>query len=158
MKLIGWPNLFGFFAIGLVLSVSSIQLLAGNGMAFPLSPNSLLITLPLTGIVVYLASWPIYRYRKAVEEFSQGPRPARPNPFYAVRVMVLARATALAGSLFLGWHVGAGVWLLAFSVAPGALLGPTSFGILGAGVMLAGGLLGQLNCRAPKNGDGEELA
>lgn len=158
MKLIGWPNLFGFFAIGLVLSVSSIQLLAGNGMAFPLSPNSLLITLPLTGIVVYLASWPIYRYRKAVEEFSQGPRPARPNPFYAVRVMVLARATALAGSLFLGWHVGAGVWLLAFSVAPGALLGPTSFGILGAGVMLAGGLLGQLNCRAPKNVDGEELA
>ena len=158
MKVIGWPNLFGFFAIGLVLSVSSIQLLAGNGMAFPLSPNSLLVTLPLTGIAVYLASWPIYRYRKAVEGFSQGPRPARPNPFYAFRVMVLARATGLAGSLFLGWHVGAGVWLLAFSVAPGALLGPTIFGLLGAGVMLAGGLLGQLNCRAPKNGDGEELA
>ena len=158
MKVIGWPNLFGFFAIGLVLSVSSIQLLAGNGMAFPLSPNSLLVTLPLTGIAVYLASWPIYRYRKAVEGFSQGPRPARPNPFYAFRVMVLARATGLAGSLFLGWHVGAGVWLLAFSVAPGALLGPTAFGMLGAGVMLAGGLLGQLNCRAPKNGDGEELA
>ena len=156
--MIGWPNLFGFFAIGLVLSVSLIQLLAGNGMAFPLSPNSLLVTLPLTGLVVYLASWPIYRYRKAVEGFSQGPRPARPNPFYAVRVMVLARATGLSGSLFLGWHVGAGLWLLAFSVAPGALLGPTTFGMLGSGVMLAGGLLGQLNCRAPKNGDGEELA
>ena len=158
MKVIGWPNLIGFLAVGLVLSISVIQLLAGNGLAFPLSPNSLLITLPLTGIVVYLASWPIYRYRKAVEGFSQGPRPARPNPFYAFRVMVLSRATALAGSLFLGWHLGAGFWLLAFSVAPGALLGPTGFGVLGSVLMLAGGLLGQSNCKAPKNGDGEEPA
>jgi hypothetical protein len=158
MKGIGWPNLLGFFLVGLVLSVSAIQLLAGSGLAFPVSPNSLLVTLPLTGIVVYLASWPIYRYRKAVEAFSQGPRPARPNPFYAFRVMVLARATTMAGSLFLGWHVGAGLWLLAFSVAPGALLGPTGFGVLGSAVMVGGGLLGQFNCRAPKSGDGEELA
>lgn len=158
MKELGWPNLLGFFGVGFVLSVSAIQLLAGNGMNFPVSPNSLLVTLPLTGIVVYLASWPIYRYRKAVEVFSQGPRPARPYPFYAFRVMVLARATTLAGSLFLGWHVGAGLWLLAFSVAPGALLGPTSFGVLGSAVMLVGGLLGQYNCRAPKSGEGEEPA
>jgi len=158
VKLIGWPNLLGFLGVGLVLSVSAIQLLAGNGLAFPLSPNSLLVTLPLTGIVVYLASWPIYRYRKAAEGFSKGPRPARPNPFYAFRVMVLARATALAGSLFLGWHLGAIAWLLAFSVAPGALIGPTGFGVLGAAVMLAGGIFGQLNCKAPKNGDGEEPA
>lgn len=158
MKVLGWANLFGFFGVGLVLGISAIQLLAGNGLAFPLSPNSLLVTLPLTGIVVYLASWPIYRYRKAVEGFSAGPRPARPNPFYAFRVMVLSRATALAGSLFLGWHLGAALWLLAFSVAPGALLGPTGFGVLGSGVMLAGGLLGVLNCKTPKNGEGEELA
>lgn len=158
MKVIGWPNLLGFFAIGLVLSISAIQLLAGNGLPFPLSPNSLLITLPLMGIVVYLASWPIYRYRRELEHFTQGARPARPNPFYAFRVMVLARATALAGSLFFGWHLGAGFWLLAFSVAPGALLAPTGFGLLGSAVMLVGGLLGQLNCRTPKNGDGEEPA
>lgn len=158
MKETSWSNLIGFLTVGLVLSVSSIQLLVGNGLAFPLSPNSLLITLPLTGIVVYLASWPVYRYRRAVETFSQGPRPARPNPFYAVRVMVLAKATALAGGLFLGWHLGALIWLLAFSVGPAALLGPTGFGALGSAMMLAGGLVGQWNCKAPKNTDGEELA
>lgn len=158
MKDLGWQNLIGFLVIGLVLGLSASQALTAIGQTFPLSPTSLLITLPITGLGIYIASWPVYRYRKAAEQRTVGPRPQRPNPFYAFRVLLLARATALAGALFLGWHLGAGLWLVAFSVAPGALLGPTGFGALGAAVMVAGGLLGQWNCRAPRGGDGEELA
>lgn len=114
--------------------------------------------MPLIGIAVVIATWPIYRYRKAVESYSQGPRPARPNPFYALRALVLSRATALAGTVFVGWHIGALLWLTVFSVAPSGPVLVTSFGILSSLVMLAGGLIGQQFCRAPKGGSGEETA
>lgn len=158
MKAIGTGNLFGFSVIGFVLGLSASQLLTALGQPFPLSPNSLLVTMPVIGIGIYLASWPIYRYRKSVEGYETGPRPSRPNPFYAVRVMLFSRATALAGALFFGWHLGAAVWLVLFSVSPASLVGPTLFGVLGALAMLTGGLVGQWNCRTPKGGDGEERA
>lgn len=149
---------FGSLLVTIFLAINVSQLFSGFGQAFPQSPTSLLITMPLIGIAVVIATWPIYRYRKAVESYSQGPRPARPNPFYALRALVLSRATALAGTVFVGWHIGALLWLTVFSVAPSGPVLVTSFGILSSLVMLAGGLIGQQFCRAPKGGSGEETA
>ena len=149
---------FGTLLVSIFLAINVTQLFAGFGQAFPQSPASLLITMPLIGIAVVIATWPIYRYRKAVESYTQGPRPARPNPFYALRVLVFSRATALAGTVFVGWHVGALVWLTVFSVAPSGPVQVTSLGILSSLAMLAGGLVGQQFCRAPKGGSGEEAA
>lgn len=146
-----------FLAIGLVAGLSSSQLATGFGYSFLVSPGSLLIVLPLIGIAIYIASYPIYRYRKKAEKFEPGPRPTRPNPFFAFRVLVVARAVALTGSLFAGWHLGQLMWLISFSVAPVGLVVPTLLGLLGSASMLGGGLLAEFNCRAPKDpGEGAE--
>lgn len=158
MKNLSYRVFFGTTLVSVFLAVNIVQLLAGFGQSFPQSPTSLLITMPLIGIAVVIATWPIYRYRKAVEGYQSGPRPARPNPFYALRALVLARATALAGTVFLGWHIGALVWLVVFSVAPQGPVLVTSFGVFSALAMLIGGLVGQQNCRTPKSGGGEETA
>jgi hypothetical protein len=152
------PTQLGLFlAIGLVAGLSSSQLAAGFGYSFLVSPNTLLVVLPVIAIGIYAASYPIHRYRKKTEKFEAGPRPTRPNPFYAFRVLVIARAVALTGSLFSGWHLGQWIWLISFSVAPASLVLPTLLGLLGSAAMLGGGLLAEFNCRAPKDpGEGAE--
>lgn len=157
MKPISYRVFFGTTLGSIFLSINVVQLLAGFGQSFPQSPLSLLITMPLIGLAVVLATLPIYRYRKAVEEYKLGPRPERPNPFYALRALVLSRATALAGTIFVGWHFGALIWLVVFSVAPAGPVSVTSIAVVSSIAMLIGGLVGQNNCKAPRDG-GEETA
>ncbi len=138
-----------FFAVGLIIGLSASQLAAGFGFAFPESPLTLIITLVVLGFTNYFASFPIFHYRRQLERYQDGPRPARPNPFYAVRVLILARASALTGALFAGWHLGLVLWLVLFSVSPAGLLASSGFGFAGAAVLVAGGLLSQWNCKSP---------
>jgi len=157
VKPISYRVFFGTTLGSIFLSINVVQLLAGFGQSFPQSPISLLITMPLIGLAVVLATLPIYRYRKAVEDYKSGPRPERPNPFYALRALVLSRATALAGTIFVGWHFGALIWLVVFSVAPAGPVSVTSIAVVSSIAMLVGGLVGQNNCKAPRDG-GEEIA
>jgi hypothetical protein len=157
MKTLPHSQLLMFLAIGLVAGLTSSQLVSSLGFSFLVSPNSMLIVLPVIAVVVYFASYPIFRYRKKAEKYESGPRPNRPNPFYAFRVLLVSRAVALTGSLFAGWHLGQLLWLISFSVAPAALVLPTALGLLGGGSMLGGGLLAEFNCRAPRDpGEGTE--
>lgn len=157
MKNLPPTQLLIFMAVGLVSGLSSSQLATSFGYSFLVSPASLLIVLPVIAIGIYLASYPIYRYRKKAEKYETGPRPTRPNPFFAFRVLLVARAVALTGSLFAGWHAGQLLWLISFSVAPAGLVLPTVLGLLGSASMLGGGLLGEYNCRAPRDpGEGTE--
>lgn len=155
MRQLSPGGLASFLLVGLVLGLSSAQLASGLGYSFPLSPWTMILMLPLIGIAIYLITLPIFRYRKKLEQYESGPRPSRPNPFYAFRALVVSRAIALTAALFAGWHLGALIWLVSFSVAPSALTTPTLFGVLGSLVMLGGGLAGEYNCRAPR-GPNEE--
>lgn len=145
----------GFSFAGLVFGLAAAQFSAGFGLGFPSAPVTLPVSLAGIGVMVLLASIPIYRYRKASETYKTGPRPARPNPFYAVRVLVLARASSLTGWLFLGWHFGLIIWLLGFTTAPSALLTGEVFGLLGALVLTVLGEVSRRNCKTPKDPDGE---
>ena len=157
MKPISYRVFFGTTLGSVFLSINVVQLLAGFGQSFPQSPLTLIVTMPLIGLAVVIATWPIYRYRKAVEGHTSGPRPERQNPFFALRALVLSRATALAGAMFVGWHVGALIWLVVFSVAPAGPVLITSIAVLSSIAMLVSGLVGQNNCKAPRDG-GEEAA
>lgn len=158
MKPISYRVFFGTTLISVLLSINVVQLFSGFGQSYPQSPITLIITMPLIGIVVVLVTLPILRYRKAVENYSSGPRPERPDPFYALRALVLSRATALAGAIFVGWHLGALIWLVVFSVAPVGPVTLTSIALLSSIAMLAGGLMGQSNCKAPRDLDSEGMA
>ncbi|MDG2497581.1 MAG: DUF3180 domain-containing protein [Aquiluna sp.] len=144
-----------FSLVGLIIGLSGAQLTAGFGLAFPSSPETLMVTLVVLGVANYAASYPIYIYRKQVLQAKDGKRPARPNPFYAVRVLILARASTLTGGLFIGWHLGLLSWLVLFSVAPAELVSTSALGLLASLVLLAGGLLSQWNCKSPPQSDAD---
>ena len=144
-----------FSVVGLVLGLVAAQLSAGFGYVFPASPTSLPISLLALALANYLFSFPIYRYRKRLGSYKEGIRPERPNPFYAVRVLILARASVLAGALFAGWHAGLLIWLVSFSVAPENLMQSSLFGLVGAVALTIGGLVSQWNCKTPPSSDSD---
>jgi hypothetical protein len=144
-----------FSLVGLALGLVLSQLSAGFGYVFPASPTTLPISLLVLALANYLFSFPIYRYRQQLGRYKEGIRPERPNPFYAVRVLILARASVLAGALFAGWHAGVIIWLVSFSVAPENLMLTSSFGLVGAVALTIGGLVSQWNCKTPPSSDSD---
>ena len=98
----------------------AVRLIVGNGGSIPVATNTVLVTLPAIAVLVLVFSWPVLRYSKALKNYSgTGERPKRVDPFYAVRVALLAKSTAIAGAFFSGWHAGVLIALLS-SPAPTA--------------------------------------
>jgi len=147
-------GLIGVLAIAFVLGLSAPQLAAGLSMQVPSSPNSLVLTLPLIGVAIFIVTLPIRRYRKAIETVADKKLP-RPNPFQSYRLMILASAVLIAGLGFLGWHLGLLIWVYGFSVAAAAVVQQATFGAVGSFVMALGGYLAQNNCKTPKDPEGE---
>lgn len=83
-----------------------------NGYHVPVSGISLSISIFLATIILLAMAWPIYRYKrqlKKVLEANANQQVAKPlpvDPFYAVKVLLLARATGITAAIFFGWHVG----------------------------------------------------
>jgi len=152
MKRISFQQIAALIASGLVLGVSAGEVLVGFGNPFPTSPASLALTLLVTAIGVYAASWPIARYRKHRE---RGDLVKRPNPFVAVRILAFARASVITGAGFFGWHLGLIVWLWLFGSLIENLVLPTVMGAASSLALLGASYLAELNCRAPKDSDGE---
>lgn len=96
------------------------QLIISNGGSIPISPWSILLTLPLIGVLLVIMAIPIFKYRSALRSIAKtsaagnalklSDRPKRLNPFYAVRVVLLAKSISISGAIFSGWHLGL-VWL-----------------------------------------------
>lgn len=89
------------------------KIITSNGGQVPVTPINLLLTLLAISIILAGFALPMVRYRRALAEQqknSSSPRPKRLNPFYAVRLLMLAKATAISGALFTGWHIGV-IWL-----------------------------------------------
>ena len=81
----------------------AVRLITGNGGSVPVATNTILATLLSISIIEVIIALPIFRYRREQSKFAvTGVRPKRIDPFYALRVLVLAKSTAIAGALFLG--------------------------------------------------------
>lgn len=125
------------------------QILINNGGSIPISPWSIVITLPLIAIALVVMAIPIYRYRRAILEIAKTKsltRPKRLNPFYAVRVLLLAKSIAISGSMFTGWHLGV-VWLQVTSpVIPSSTL-QNALALIGSFLMTTIALIVERICK-----------
>ena len=131
--LLGW-----FFELGLVAS--------GRPAAIP--PVTLGAALALIGVVMVLLAAPIHRVVRKLPG-------ARVDPFYATRVVLLAKASSIAGSLVSGVAAAILVFLLTRAVLPA--VGSVTVAVVttvGALVLLAGGLLAEKMCTLPPDDDG----
>ncbi|CAN5313305.1 hypothetical protein BH11ACT3_BH11ACT3_17010 [soil metagenome] len=110
---------------------------------------TLAFTLLLIAVTVVVLAWPVRRATRASAT-------TRVDPFYATRVVVLAKASALGGALLTGAAVGFVVEVLTRSGAPTTDAYLRVFATLGGAVaLLIGGLVAEFLCRVPPRDDDE---
>ncbi|MEQ1737780.1 MAG: DUF3180 family protein, partial [Rhodoglobus sp.] len=78
---------------------------------------------------------------------------ARVDPFYATRVVMLAKASALSGALLAGAGLGIAVYLLGRSVPGVGSISLAFAGAAGAVLLLVGGLIAEHMCAIPPDDD-----
>ena len=132
-----------------VISFLAVRLLVANGMAVPASPTNLLVTLAAIAVILLALTIPIWRYKASLTQYTKGPRPKRVDPFYAVRVVLLAKASAITGSGFVGWHFGAMIAQLSLPVSFTAALLQNSFGLVASVVLTIAAIVAEQICRLP---------
>lgn len=134
-------TLFGLF--GALLGFVIQLLLASNGRPTLAPPLTLPITLVVVGVLVFVAAWPIHRAVKG-----SGRREI--NPFMAARVVVLAKASSLVGSLAAGFGLGLIIYTVSRPVIPGSgsLWLAIASGVGGV-VLLVAGLVAEHLCALP---------
>jgi hypothetical protein len=126
--------------------------MVGRGLQVPVSPANLLITLAAISAVLLALSIPIWRYRNALKQ-SSTKRPKRVDPFYAVRVLLLAKASSLAGVLFASWHLGVVVFQLSGAVVVQGLVLQNSIGFVASTLLVVAALVTEQICRLPQDQD-----
>lgn len=148
------PTKLGFlFLLALIAAVFGYLLtswLVSRGLPVPVSPFNLLITLGAIGIVLLALAIPIWRYRNALRERAVT-RPKRVDPFYAVRVLLLAKASSIAGALFAGWHVGVVGYQLLSPVVVEVLALQNTLGFFASFALSASAVVTEQICRLPND-------
>ena len=129
----------GGLVVGYLVDLAVVT--AGSKALVP--PISLAITLVGVAIIVVALAWPI---RRAVK----GKATKHLDPFRAMRIAVLAKACSLSGALVLGVGLGITMFLITRSVVPPAsTIWLALATAIGAGLLLAGGLVAEWCCTLP---------
>lgn len=151
MKPLSISQLSAIAVLWVSLGYFYLQWLLSSGMQLNFSHPLLAINLFLTGAVVYALSLRVLSYQRKLAEFRDGKtskRPARPDPIWSFRLLILTKSVAYVGAGFLGWHLGALVFLLVNTptqVFPAIAVLGTASSIM----TVAAGILGERNLRTP---------
>ena len=131
-------------AIGAWL-VEAALVAAGRPMMVP--PLTLGVAAGIIGILVVVLAIPVSRGARHVPG-------ATVDPFYATRVVLLAKASSLGGALTAGITGAVLVFLLTRSVVPAVgSVAAAAIAVTGAVVLLLGGLVAEKMCTLPPEDD-----
>ncbi|KGJ78546.1 hypothetical protein GY21_06890 [Cryobacterium roopkundense] len=139
--------LIGLGLAGLVLGFLLELGAAASGSAIIVPPVTLPLTLVAMAAIVVVLAW---RVRRSTRR--RGAR--RMDPFWAMRVAVLSKASSLSGVLLLGAGLGIVVYILTRTVVaamPSLWLAIAT--AVGALLLLVGGLLAEYFCTLPPDKD-----
>jgi 4-hydroxybenzoate polyprenyltransferase len=144
--------LVGFAVLAAAVGWLGEIALAAAGLSSVEPPVTLTLALLVIAVIVVVLGWPI---RQAL----RGKRDVRIDPFKAMRVLVLAKASSRMGALFLGAAGG----ILVFFLTRGVLSSPApiwaSIAAM-AGAMIVGvcGIIVELWCRLPPEDEARQQA
>jgi hypothetical protein len=156
-----------------------------HGQALPVASTNSIFTLPLVAAILACLAYPIYRYRKQLINYAKanahlangtgsgkgnsvpsvtsvpaaavGKRPNPLNPFYAVRVLLLAKSVAVASAVLAGWHAGLVALQLSTPVVTNTIWNNV-LAFVGAILAMALALAVERICRLPNAGKGDSPA
>ena len=133
--------------LGIAAAWIAELMLVGSGRPSLVPPITLGIALGLIGVLVVLGALPVFRVARGIAG-------ARVDPFYATRIVLLAKASSLTGAILTGFAVSVLVFLLSRSVpASGGSVAMAIVTLVGAALLLAGGLVAEKMCTLPPSED-----
>jgi hypothetical protein len=139
-------------ALGLAgLVVGFLVELAATAWGSPIivPPVTLPVALVLIAGMLVVLAWPI-------RQATRGRTSRRVDPFRAMRIALLAKASSLSGTLLLGVGAGIVVFILTRSVVPAVTSLWLALGMaLGAVILLVGGLVAEHFCTLPPDDDND---
>jgi Protein of unknown function (DUF3180) len=143
MKRTHTSTVIAFVLAGIVGGYLGDLAIVSAGANAIVPPLSLPITLTGVAVIVVAFAWPI---RRAVK----GKSTKHIDPFRAMRTAVLAKACSLSGALVFGFGLGITLFLITRSVVPSVDTIWLAFATaIGAGLLLAGGLVAEAFCTLP---------
>lgn len=148
-------TLLAVVAIDGFVALLASDLFVRQGRALFIAPASLVFTLPAIGILLLAFAWPVIRYRRALGAAikAKSAKPVkRVDPFYAVRVLLLAKASSITSSAIFGWQLGVLFYLLSRPAQSSESLTRTILAGVGSIVLLAVALVVERFCRLPNDG------
>lgn len=132
-------HLIAFAAAGGVLLWIVETLLVSSGRPAFVANNSIAVVLALIGALVVVLALPVRRVARREPN-------ARVDPFYATRVVAIAKASSLSGALLGGAALGIALFLLTRTGAATGQVLMALAGVAGAILLLAGGLIAERWC------------
>jgi hypothetical protein len=159
-------TLFFVAVVAAIAGYFACRLLIGAGHPVPVAELNTLITLPALAVVLIGLAWPVIRYRRQLARLRKADpgqntvsaaasveRPKRVDPFYAVRLLALAKASSLAGAAFAGWHFGIILVQLASPAGATQSVASNAFAVVGSLILIGAALFVEFICRIPQDGD-----
>lgn len=132
-----------FAAVGAGAGLLLQLILAAEGTAAASTPFTLALSLAVIGVLVIVFAVPV---RRAVRDREKH----RVDPFYATRVVILAKASSIAGSLLFGaTGVIVGYLLTRTVVAAVGSIFMSGAAVVGSVVLLVCGLIAENMCSLP---------
>jgi hypothetical protein len=134
-----------------------------SGRAIPVSGVTLAISVIVVAVILISLAVPIWRYKRnlkkatlALEQNSTAKvvKPMPVDPFYAVRVLVLAKAGAVTASMLGGWHTGVIIKQYTAPVVVESSTGTNIAAGIASLVLLAVSFIVEWMCRLPSDPKG----
>ena len=156
MKPINIISLVIWFAIALAIGYTFSAWSTSNGYRVPVSGISLSVSIVVVSLILLGLALPIYRYKRQLKKLLEAKqknlvRPVPVDPFYAVRVLVLAKASAITSALFIGWHGGVLLKLFTSPVIATEVIGPNLTALIVSIILLVVAFIVQSICRLPSD-------
>jgi len=129
-----------------------------NGFHIPVSGITLSVSVGVVAIILLVLVFPIWKYkrnlRKLLDAKEANVRKVHPvDPFYAVRVLLLAKAASVTAALFIGWHSGVLVKQFTAPVIASEAIGPNLSAAIASLLLLAIAFIVVEICKLPDDGN-----
>ncbi|MEN9713597.1 MAG: hypothetical protein RLZZ164_261 [Actinomycetota bacterium] len=147
-------NLVIAAAVAFALTFVANKFVVANGGTIALIPPSLDISLLAAAVIELLIAVPIFRFRRDVLNFAKNKNAQRQirrvDSFYAVRVLALAKATSVFGSLFFGYALALVLAQSLLPIIPDAIIKNIVAAFVSV-VLVVVSLLIERACKLPKS-------